>query len=194
MKKINFTTKIWWLVLSVLFATTINGQAQNYKLDPNQSTITILGTSNLHNWESKASKINGAFTLTASKDVQSLVIKIPVKSIKSGKSPMDNITYETFDAEKNPLITFQLADALSPVLDANKEVHVTLIGNLTMAGVTRKISFKAVGKSITKGVYKFSASVPLKMSDFKMKPPTAMFGAMKVGDGVTLKLDITILE
>jgi len=29
------------------------------------------------------------------------------------------------------------------------------------------------------------------MTDFKMKPPTAMLGVMKVGDAITLKYDVT---
>jgi len=30
------------------------------------------------------------------------------------------------------------------------------------------------------------------MTDFKMKPPTAMLGVMKVGDAITLKFDINV--
>jgi len=193
MKKTNLTKMLLWLMLSILFTTTTYAQAQNLKLDPNTSTIIINGISNLHNWDSKATKISGEFALTNSKQVQALSIKIPVKSIKSGNGLMDNKTYEAFDADKNPFITFQLTEPASPVLTSEKDVQVTLTGNLSMAGVTRKISFKSIGKSTNAGVYKFSASVPIKMSDYKMSAPTAMFGALKVGDAVTLKLDITVL-
>jgi hypothetical protein len=37
----------------------------------------------------------------------------------------------------------------------------------------------------------FEGSLPLKMSDYNMKAPTAMLGVMKVGDQVTVKYNVT---
>lgn len=190
----NFTKRIMWLVISIILFTALNGQAQTFKLDPNKSIIAIAGTSNLHDWDSKASKISGSFVMNSSKQVAALLIKIPVKSIKSGNGIMDDKTYDTFDADKNPTIIFKLTETAKPDFTDANNIPVALIGNLTMAGVTKKVSFKATGKSIGNGAYKFTANVPVKMSDYKMEAPTAMFGAMKVGDAVTLKLDITITE
>jgi hypothetical protein len=50
---------------------------------------------------------------------------------------------------------------------------------------------KSVGKVIKPGVYKFEGSYSLKMTDYKMKPPTAMMGVMRVGDDVKLKFAVT---
>jgi hypothetical protein len=60
-----------------------------------------------------------------------------------------------------------------------------------MAGETRKISFKTVCKTTKTGDYQLKGNVPLKMTDFKIKPPTAMLGAMKTGDAVTVKFDVS---
>ena len=54
-----------------------------------------------------------------------------------------------------------------------------------------KITLKTTGKIVKAGVYEFSGSVTLKMSDYGMKRPTAMLGLMKVGDAITLKYDVT---
>jgi len=153
--------------------------------------MTIYGTTNVHDFTSKVTQITGELVISSSKQVQSLVVNIPVKSIKSGEKIMDKKTYETFNADKNSNIAFHLIQATS--LNVNgQDIDVTLTGNLTMAGVTRKISFKTTGKSIKTGVYQFKGSVPLKMSDFNMKPPTAMLGVMKVGDGIILKFDVSM--
>jgi len=128
--------------------------------------------------------------LNEGKVLQSLVVEIPVRSIKSGEKLMDTKTYETFDVDKNPNITFKLTDVNSLHVDGN-QVSVTLSGNLTMAGVTRKISLKSTGSSDKPGVYEFVGSVALKMTDFKMNPPTAMLGLMKVADAITLKYDVS---
>ena len=153
--------------------------------------MVIHGTTNVHNFDSKVNEISGELVLNSSKQVQSLKVLIPVKGIKSGEKLMDTKTYETFDAEKNPNISFQLVDATSLQITA-EDASAIVTGNLTMAGVTKKISFKTTGKSVKPGVYEFKGSIALKMTDFKMKPPTAMLGMMKVGDAVTLNYDINV--
>jgi len=60
-----------------------------------------------------------------------------------------------------------------------------------MAGETKKISFKSIVKITTAGDYHLKGSASLKMTDFKMIPPTAFFGSMKTGDAVTVKFDVT---
>jgi polyisoprenoid-binding protein YceI len=153
--------------------------------------MTIYGTTNVHDFTSKVTQVSGELVISNSKQVQSLYINVPVKSIKSGEKIMDKKTYETFNADKNSTISFHLLQATSLKV-TGQDIDVTLTGNLTMAGVTRKISFRTTGKNIRTGVYQFKGSVPLKMTDFNMKPPTAMLGVMKVGDGIILKFDVSM--
>lgn len=178
-----------FILIVMLFATCILS-AQSFEIIPQNSTVSILGTSNVHDWEMKATKINSELTLNSTKQITSLVVKIPVISIKSGKGIMDNKTYDAFDSKKNPNIIFQLTEA-STVKLTDKESEITLIGNLSMTGETRKISFKTIGKITKTGDYQLKGSVPIKMTEFKMKPPTAMLGAMKTGDAITIKFDVS---
>jgi polyisoprenoid-binding protein YceI len=104
---------------------------------------------------------------------------------------MDNKTYEAFKSDKNPNISFRLIEVGSLQINDN-EMEGIVSGNLTMAGVTRKVSFKAIGKSNKAGMFQVKGALPLKMTDFKMTPPTALMGMMKVGDAITLKFDVTI--
>ena len=178
------------LFLGIVFFMANVGNAQNFEITPQNLTVSILGTSNVHDWEMKVAKINSELTLSSSKQITSLVVKIPVISIKSGKGIMDEKTYDAFDSKKNPNIVFQLTEASSIKL-TDKDSEITLTGNLSMSGETRKISFKTVGKTTKTGDYQLKGSVPLKMTDFKIKPPTAMLGAMKTGDAVTVKFDVS---
>lgn len=179
-----------FLFVSIMFFTTHFLNAQRISINPQNSTLTILGTSNVHDWEMKVSKINSEIVLNESKQLSELIVKIPVTSIKSGKSIMDDKTYDAFNYKKYPTIVFQLTEA-SPVKITDKEDEITLTGNLSMAGETRKISFKTNCKSTKQGEYHLKGSVPLKMTDFKMTPPTAMFGAMKTGNAVNVKFEVT---
>lgn len=164
--------------------------AQTLKLNPKTFTMTIAGTTNVHNFESKVGQASGELIISSSKQVQSLSVEIPVKGIKSKEKLMDTKTYEAFKSDKYPTISFKSTEVSAPQVNGN-DISVTVNGNLTISGVTKKVTLKPTGKIVKPGVYEFKGSYALKMSDYKMSPPTAMLGMMKVGDGITLKYDVT---
>lgn len=184
-----FLKPIMLLLISFIFFTGSNLSAQSFKINPKTSSMTILGTTNVHNFKSKVEQINGELTINSSKQAQSLVVVIPVQTIKSGEKLMDTKTYETFNYKKFPTISFKMTEATSLVLKG-ADISVTVTGNLTMAGVTKRITFKSTGVNLKPGVYEFKGTIPVKMTDFDMKPPTAMLGVMKVADAITLKYDV----
>ena len=186
----QFSKSLMLLLVSCIIITG-NSNAQSLKINPKTSTMTIYGTTNVHDFKTKVEQIKGELVVSSSKKVQSLTIEIPVRSIKSGEKLMDNKTYEAFKDGKYPTISFQLVDVASLQITGD-DINVIVNGNLTIAGVTKRISFKTTGKNTKPGAYEFKGSIPLKMTDFKMKPPTAMLGVMKVGDAITLKYDINL--
>ena len=191
---INKKKSRYFVLLTVsIFFSAFNSfvVAQVYKIIPASSSMTIFGTTNVHDFQSKVGQISGEVVINASKQVQSLSVDVPVKGIKSNEKAMDNKTYEAFKSDKNPNISFRLIEVGSLQINDN-EMEGIVSGNLTMAGVTRKVSFKAIGKSNKAGMFQVKGALPLKMTDFKMTPPTALMGMMKVGDAITLKFDVTI--
>jgi len=192
MSKMKLTNYYMLLMVSIILVGSISAvNAQTLKINAQSSTMTILGTTNVHNFQSKVTQISGDLVISGKK-VQSLKVDVPVKSIKSNEKLMDKKTYEAFDAEKHPNITFQLIDAVVQKATA-EDIDVVLTGNLTMAGVTKKVTINTNGKALKAGTFQFMGSVALKMTDFKMKPPTAMLGMMKVGDAITLKFSIVLV-
>jgi polyisoprenoid-binding protein YceI len=180
-------------LIAVSMLAAVNLQAQVLKVIPKSSYITILGTSNLHDWSSKSEQIRGELVLAGEKQVKALNLDVAVKSIKSNEKIMDTKTYETFNAEKNPNISFRLTE-VSNLQITGSDVNVIFSGNLTMAGTTRKVTIKSAGKLIKSGTYKFTGIIPIKMSDYKMSAPTALLGALKVGDAVKLDFNILLEE
>ena len=181
--------KTFLLVANLILAASFTSNAQTLKINPKLSSITILGTTNVHDYETKVTQINAEVVLSGTNQVQSMVLSIPVKSIKSKEKLMDTKTYEAFNSETYPTISFKMTEVNSFQL-TNTDVLVSVTGNLTMNGTTKKITLKPAGKVIKPGVYEFKGAMALKMTDFKMKPPTAMMGMMKVGDGITLKYSV----
>jgi len=101
---------------------------------------------------------------------------------------MDNKTYEAFDHEKNPAIVFTLNTKKINVSASTLEAE----GTLLMAGVTKPISLTLTYKVLPNGALQIIGSKKLTMTDFKMEPPKAMMGTIKVGNDVTVNFDLTL--
>lgn len=179
------------LTATAIFAASNTGLAQ--ALNVKVTNMSVLGTSSLHDWESQITKAEwkGQFVTAnnALTEVKNIEVKIPVQAIKSTKGKMmDSKTYEAFKSDKNPNIVFTLAS--TTINQASGTVSGK--GNLTMAGVTRPFEVEGKYKVLADGSVQLTVSRTLKMTDFKMEPPTAMMGSIKVGDEVTVKFDVTI--
>jgi len=189
MYKLNTFRFVAFLSFCLVVMPAVDLSAQALKLNAKTFSMTIFGTTNVHDFQSKVTQASGELVIANSKP-QSMTIEIPVKGIKSNEKLMDTKTYDAFNADKNPIITFKLTDA-SSLQVSGADITVNAVGNLTINGVTKKVALKSVGKIIKPGVYEFKGTLALKMTDFKMSPPTAMLGVMKVGDTVTLKYTAT---
>jgi polyisoprenoid-binding protein YceI len=64
-------------------------------------------------------------------------------------------------------------------------------GNLTIAGITKAITIPVSGSS-AQSKLKVNGKVALKMTQFDMDPPRAMFGAIKSGDDITVHFEIVL--
>lgn len=185
------TSGLFFLIITILLTIGENQiYAQTLRLNAQTFNMIISGTTNVHNFKSKVNQASGEIVINSSKQPQSMVVEIPVKSIKSGDKLMDKKTYETFNADKNPTITFKFTEAKLFQVKGN-DVNVTAIGTLTMSGTTKIVTLKSNGRIIKPGIYEFKGNVILKMNDFKMSPPEAMMGLMKVGDVVTVDYTVT---
>ncbi|HEY6142861.1 MAG TPA: YceI family protein [Flavobacterium sp.] len=173
------------LVLTLFVVSlTVNAQ-KNYTLDP-KSTFTVNGTSTMHDWEMKSTgKTTGTsnMTVTANKleHIQAISIILPAESIKSEKTKMDKIAYETLKTNKNKNITFTLKSA-----EKVNETTWNLTGTYTIAGVSKLLKTQ-VKTTVTNGVVTLEGSQKITFTQFGMKSPTAMLGAIKTGEDLTIK-------
>ena len=62
-------------------------------------------------------------------------------------------------------------------------------GDLTVSGKTRPIDLELHIVPHGNGQVTISTNTSLKMTDFGVKPPTAMLGMIKSGDAVNVKVD-----
>jgi len=185
------------IVPTLMLALLITGVTSAQEtLNVKSVKATIQGTSSLHDWESDITKIDFRGLIQMENGVPKLIkdvlVSIPVKTIKSSEGRiMDNKTYEAFKSEDFPTITFVVVQSLVTV-DASKNVTVKAPGKLTMAGTTRSVTVEAKGRILTNGDLQLAVAQKVNMTEFNMKPPTAMMGAIKVGESVTVVVDLVL--
>jgi len=183
---------------AILFLFTLSfafGQA-NYRAS--NYSLAIKGTSNLHDWQSTANEVraNGGMTIDASglKSIGWFQVEIPVKTIKSTKgSIMDNKTYDALRANDYPNIYFKL-EKVSGLNNRGGVYDINVAGNLFIAGANNRIEMYVQGKMGTDGSITFNGSKKIKMTDYQIKPPTALMGTMTVGDEVEIVFQVTLKQ
>ena len=165
-------------------------QAQVMQLDK-ASELSVSGTSTLHDWTIVAEEISGSAKFEISDaqlmGVSDLTIKVKVEEIKSGKSGMDNNTYKALNSDQHPFISFNLSNGSAS--QSGSKYLFSGQGNLTIAGTKKPINLKATcdlaGNSVV-----CEGSYAMKMTDFNVDPPTAMFGTIKTGNEITIDFKI----
>lgn len=159
------------------FHTTLKNQVDK---------ILIKGKSNINTWESHVENVDAKLILHSSQKlfsfhnlqetstlIDTLLIKIKVINIKSGKKKMDQLTYNALKSDIHPYITFSYQ--LNTHTNLNSQ---EISGNLTIAGITKKITtqiiFNKEPYSLTlKGVHSID------MTEFGVKPPSLFFGLFR---------------
>ncbi|MEX2603711.1 MAG: YceI family protein [Gracilimonas sp.] len=178
------------LILS-FSVTTLN--AQNYSIVTDNSDVIIMGTSNVHDWESSAEEFSGSATIELEDDslvsISALEFVVLVDGIKSGKGGMDDKTYDALNKKKYPNIKFILTD-----IAEIKDTTLIANGKLTIAGVTKTIQMEVNYEVLPNGTVSFKGTEPIKMTDYKVDPPKAMFGAIKAGDNVEVTFDAKFIQ
>ena len=193
----NKIMKILLPILTTLFLVVLipGTQAQEiYKYASH--SMTISGTSSLHDWESDATKMSGSATITMDagkiKGISWMQISIPVKAITSTHgSIMDGKTHDALKADANPDIIFKLK-SISTISAGSQNYTISAKGTLSMAGQTREISLTVTAQTDSSGAITFKGTKALKMSDFGISPPTAMLGTLKTGDDITLDFTLKL--
>lgn len=80
---------------------------------------------------------------------------------------------------------------VNSIKGSSADFTASVTGNLSIAGTTKLVDLNVTGKKKSNGDLVFNGSKKIKMTDFNVKPPSFMFGAMKTGDDVTVTFSTT---
>jgi polyisoprenoid-binding protein YceI len=165
------------------------------------SKLWIEGTSNVHDWKCETTTIDAAIDIDAlagqlataqPKMLKKVVVKVPVKSLKCGHGKMDDNMYKALKADQNSEISYIMASFETLPNESKDDFTLHVIGKLTLAGAEKTITMDIAATRLADGTIKVIGTVPVKMTAFGVNPPTAMFGAIKTGDEVKVKFELSV--
>jgi polyisoprenoid-binding protein YceI len=192
--KNNFKTIPFLIAICVIGFTTVLCAQTIYKIaDSKNNNMKLSGTSTLHDWTMNAPVFSSEaqFVLTGRQIslLKALTFSLAVADLKSGESGLDKNAYKALKSGDHQNITYKLSSATVSA-DGNKFLIKTH-GSLTIAGVTKEVSIDVSAVVNADETITCTGSEKLNMTDYQVKPPKFMLGAMKTGNAITL--DFTLV-
>lgn len=162
------------------------------------SRLRIHGTSTINNFTIRAETMKAELWIpdpvrdslsfrTVSSDPMGAVT-IPVQGLHGGSALFNRDLHRALEAKKYPEVVYQLTgfrpgDAL--VTDPEWR-RLRTEGRLTITDVTRTIRMEITGRWSQPDRLEFKGNKILTIPEFDVTPPTRFFGALRVGDTVTV--------
>jgi polyisoprenoid-binding protein YceI len=197
MRKTLFTLS----ALMAAAATSAGAQSASairLRLDPS-SEVTIEGTSSMHAFHCKTNKImayvdvDPGYTKDLTKvarPIASVKVNIVVRTLTCGNGQMDKNMYSTLNADQNPIIKYTMSgyDILGTASPTSFVAQTT--GTLTISGQDKSIAMKINAARLSDGKATAEGEQDVLMTDFGIKPPSFMFGTLKVGNEIKVKFNL----
>lgn len=173
--------------------------ADNYVATPG-GTVKIDGTSNIHDWTVEGKVISGIMEVDTAQllkgepgKVPALVkVKIPVRTLKSGKEKMDEVMQEHMNMTQYSMIDYTLDELTVTKGAAGGPIECESKGELVISGTTNKITMPVTIAKVEEGKLKINGAIDkMKMTSFNIKPPqpALAMGLIKTGDEVKVTIE-----
>lgn len=189
------TNKI--LLLIVLTGFSLLAEGQIFELSKTGTNVVIEGTSSLHDWEMNLKAFNSGFQLNQEgsliKGFENVTFSCKATDIKSESSLMDKKTYDALKADDFPEIKFS-GISCTGLIAEGKKFKGSISGKLNVSGETQDVTIPFNGAFTDSKTIDIIASTDLVMSSFNITPPTAMLGALKTGDKISVSFSLQFVQ
>lgn len=179
------------IILLILITSSVlaAGAQSKYYLDNSKSSLIIEGTSSVHDWEMEANDLKSdmmvRFNGQKIEEITDASFSSPADQVLSDNSIMNSKTHKALKADDYSVIHFNMR-SVSGLNVNGSNISGQVIGIVKIAGVSKTIRVSFNGKVNGDRSISIQGTVPLKMTDFKIDPPTAMLGALKTGDNIKI--------
>lgn len=187
------------LVLVPLCVFGGSGNYYSYSVNP-KSKVALTGTTNVNSYECVS---NDSFTrgylladlLPGSNAIyfSEATLGLRVESFDCGNRLMNRDFHNALGAAINPFIEIELieARALANSMPGDYgKIRIQL--SLVVNGVSKQTDMIVDFSNINNSSYTISGSINLRLSDFKIDPPSPALGLVKVRDQVTINFNLQV--
>ena len=161
------------------------------------SKVVVRGKSTLHNWSVLSSTLNGKMIVSGywsarpgqAVGIELLHLSIPVATLKgSDGSGMTHTIMHALHRKQHPLITFTVTQAklLRRPKTRTGNYLFRATGLLKINGIMRRQAMTLRIRPMDHGRLTVQTVVKLKMRDFNVTPPTAMFGIIRSSNHISV--------
>ena len=181
-----------------LFITPVSAQ-QGAPLKLSAARVSIAGTSNIHPFTASTTDVRMSRFVIAAADgdllqaavkagaLEAFEIAIKAASLTSPKEGLDKNMHKALKVTEFPEIAFTLARTeAGPAANTLKA-----IGTLKIAGVEQPVSL-VLKTAVNASTVTVVGEVPLLMTDYGIKPPTAMLGMLKTDPKITVSFEVVL--
>jgi polyisoprenoid-binding protein YceI len=120
--------------------------------------------------------------------VKTTTVTVSVRGIECGDGTMNKHLQKALKEKEFPEVRFQTEQYH---LDGNG-IEVKAAGDLTIAGVKKPVELAAKLTPLAQGGVQVVGKVDIRMLDYNVKPPSLLFGTLKVANEVSVKFDTAI--
>jgi len=173
----------------ILFVFIECGLYSQDSLEFASSDMIIYGTSTMHDWkvEVDLSKVTLKKIDFKNRVLNSITIEVPVAALIAPKKLMQKKLLKVLKASKYPFLSIQIND-----VTVKQDTLYSDKGVFTIAGKQQVLPFKCGYSKQKERCLMLSGTQSISMAHFDMKPPTAMFGLMNVGNEVLVKFKLLV--
>lgn len=115
-----------------------------------------------------------------------------VESLRTGNGLRDRHLREALEATRYRTIRFELRGVRAGVGTLADTASVTLLGAMTIHGVTHELEVPATLVRQT-GTVRVTSTFPLRLHDYGIKSPRQMLGLLRVSDDIQVRADLTFI-
>lgn len=207
-----------WILLAMLLATNAHAQEVTRLVASSRSAVVLEGSSNLATWRCRTNEMNARMLVATSPEHLNAVIDriedgnigvwrstpargrfplpefdltIPATAFRCGNRVMETDLRRALKTDAHPVVRFTFASVREIEHDIKtNNYRATIRGDLSLAGVTRTIDLTVAAERLSRTTFHLHASLPLRMTDFGITPPSALFGAIRARNELTVHFDL----
>jgi polyisoprenoid-binding protein YceI len=192
------------LMIAALGATPLLagfGAIASLDLQPD-SQLWVEGTSTVRDFKCTAGTMDATIATTGDaaatalyagqKAVTTVAFSVPAAALDCRNGQMNEHMRKAIKADKAPTITFELGSY--DLADKGGKMQAALTGTLSLGGVTKPITVTADLVKDTSGGVRVKGAYDLRMTEWGLKAPSLMMGAMKVNELVKVNFDLLLKD